>query len=140
MSGKFFLDTNILVYAHDVSDPDKRNRSRELVFEAIRTGDGVMSPQVLSEFFVTVTRKIEVPIPEEQARKVILLLRPICSVDLDATLVVKAVDVRKRWKVNYWDAMILAAAERGECAIVYSEDLSHEQHYGGVQVINPYAG
>lgn len=140
MSGKFFLDTNILVYAHDVSDPSKRDRSRELVYEAIRTGNGVMSPQVLSEFFVTVTRKIEVPIPEEHARKEILLLSTICSVDLDATLVVKALDMRQRWGVSYWDAMILAAAERGKCAIVYSEDLSHEQRYGGVQVINPFSG
>lgn len=139
MSDRFFIDTNILVYAHDVSEPDKQSKSQDLIFEALRSGEGVISPQVLSEFFVTVTRKIEEPVPEEKARREIVLLGPLCTVDLDATLVVRALDVRKRWGVNYWDAMILAAAERGACTILYSEDLSDGQLYGDVRVTNPFS-
>ena len=67
------------------------------------------------------------------------MLGPLCTVDLDATLVLRALDIRKRWDVGYWDAMILAAAERAACRIVYSEDLSNGQAYGDVRVINPFA-
>jgi predicted nucleic acid-binding protein len=138
MSARFFLDTNILVYAHDASEPLKQAKSRELVCEAVRSGDGVISPQVLSEFFVTVTRKIEVPVAEDKARREIVLLGSLCTVDLDATLVIRALDLRSRWNVNYWDAMILAAAERAVCPTLYSEDLSDGQSYGDVRVVNPF--
>jgi len=139
MSGRYFLDTNILVYAHDASESVKQSKSQDLIYTAVRSRDGVISPQVLSEFFVTVTRKISNPLPEDQARKAVVLLSPLCTVDLDATLVLQALNVRVRWGVNYWDAMILAAAGRGGCPVLYSEDLSNGQHYGDVRVVNPYA-
>ena len=138
MSDKFFLDTNILVYVHDASEPEKQTRSQELIFQAIRTGQGAISPQVLSEFFVTVTRKIQTPVSIKIARREIALLGSICSVDLDFTLILRAVDLKERWQVSYWDAMILAAAERGNCSVVYSEDLSNGQVYGALRVENPY--
>ena len=137
MSGSFFLDTNILVYAHDASEPAKQSKSQDLIFAAVRCGLGVISPQVLSEFFVTVTRKIATPLSELQARKAVGLLSPLCTVDLDVTLILQALNVRERWGVNYWDAMILAAAGRGGCPVLYSEDLSNDQLYGDVRVVNP---
>jgi predicted nucleic acid-binding protein len=140
MSAKFFLDTNILVYAHDASEPAKQAKCQELIFEAVRNGEGVISAQVLSEFFVTVTRKILQPVPEDVARREIVLLGPLCSVDLDATLVIRALDIRSRWGLSYWDAMIVAAAERAECALLYTEDLSDGQSYGDVRVKNPFRG
>jgi predicted nucleic acid-binding protein len=138
MTDRFFLDTNILVYAHEGGDLAKQSRSRDLIYKAIRTGNGILSPQVLGEFYVTVTRKIAKPVPEDQARRELVLLSSLCTVDMDATLVIQALDLRARWQVSYWDALILAAAERSECEVVYSEDLSAGQQYGTVQVRNPY--
>ena len=138
MSDKFFLDTNILVYAHDVEDTVKQARSQELIYGAIREGNGVISPQVLSEFFVSVTRKIAEPISEPTARREMILLSCLCTVDEDATMVIRALDIKSRWTVSYWDALILAAAERAECTVLYSEDLSHKQLYGDIRVLNPF--
>lgn len=135
---KVFFDTNILVYAHDSDSPEKQATSRALLFQSLREGTGVISPQVLSEFFVTVTQKVAQPLTEERARKEIVLLSTIASIDLDATLVIRAIEMKKRWQLSYWDALILAAAERAACNIVYSEDLSDGQTYGQVRVANPY--
>ena len=135
---KVFFDTNILVYAHDSASPKKQATSRALLFHSLREGTGVISPQVLSEFFVTVTQKVAQPLTEERARKEIVLLSTIASIDLDATLVIRAIEMKKRWQLSYWDALILAAAERADCNVVYSEDLSDGQTYGQVRVINPY--
>ncbi len=140
MPGRVFFDTNILVYAHDSESPEKKARSQELIFQSLRDGTGVISPQVLSEFFVTVTQKVAKRLAVDHARAEILLLATMATVDLDATLVVRAVDLKEKWQVSYWDGLILAAAERAECDIVYSEDLSAGQSYGSVTVRNPYQG
>jgi predicted nucleic acid-binding protein len=140
MPDSIFLDTNILVYAHDTGDPGKRQRCQELIFECLRNGAGVISAQVLSEFFVTITQKVKKPMPPAAAKKELLLLSTMRIVDIDATLVVRAIGIKERWQLSYWDALILAAAERAECKEVCSEDLSHGQVYGSVAVRNPFHG
>ncbi len=134
----YFIDTNVLVYAHDSESDIKRRISRELIYQGVREGRAVISPQVLSEFFVTVTRKVATPISVEAARSEILLLATLASVDIDATLVLRAVEIMKRWQTSYWDALIIASAERAECGVIYSEDLAHGQAYGQVVIRNPY--
>ena len=138
MPDKVFLDTNILVYAHDKENPDKRARSQAILFECLRNGTGVISAQVLSEFFVTMTQKVEQPISADRAKKEIVLLSTMATVDIDATLVVEAVNIKERWQLSYWDSLILAAAERAGCGTVYSEDMSDGQHYGSLVVRNPF--
>jgi predicted nucleic acid-binding protein len=138
MQDKVFFDTNVLVYAHDSSEPEKRSKSQELIFRHIRDGSFVVSSQVLSEFFVTVTRKISVPISVPNAKKEILLLSTTATVDMDATLVVRAIEIQERWHLSYWDSLILSSAERAECKFVYSEDISDGTTYGGVSVANPF--
>ena len=138
MPDKVFFDTNVLVYAHDLESAEKKAKSQGLIFESLRAGRGVISAQVLSEFFVTITRKVKKPMTVEQARREIVLLSAMETVDIDATLVVRAVDMKERWKLNYWDALILGSAERAGCQTVYSEDLSDGQTYGDVTVRNPY--
>ncbi len=138
MPDKVFFDTNILVYAHDEESPDKKAKSQKLIFESLREGAGVVSAQVLSEFFVTVTQKIARPMPTIRAKREIVLLSTMATVDIDSTLVIRAVDMQDRWPLNYWDALILAAAERGGCRTVYSEDMSDGQTYGSVTVRNPF--
>jgi predicted nucleic acid-binding protein len=134
-----FFDTNILVYAHDASDARKRDTAQSLILTALRRGTGVISAQVLSEFYVTVTRKIASPLPFEAARKELRLLGRLHVVETDATLVFRATDLQSTWQTSFWDALILAAAERASCKLVWSEDLSHSQKYAGIRVQNPFA-
>jgi predicted nucleic acid-binding protein len=104
----------------------------------LRAGSGVVSAQVLSEFFVTITQKVSKTLSCRRARREVMLLSTMATVDIDASLVARAIDMKEEWGISYWDALILSAAERAECDIVYSEDLSDGQSYGSVQVINPY--
>lgn len=135
-----FLDTNIIVYAFDAAAPAaKRQRAQSLVEEAILGGGLCCSAQVLSEFFVTVTRKGTRLMPAEQAGSIVSQLRPICLVDIDAALVLRGIEVHHRFQTSYWDGLIIAAAERAGCSAVLSEDLNHQQDYGGVTVLNPFA-
>ena len=139
MSARLFLDTNILVYAYDSTDPQKQAKAQTLLTEGIERENAVISAQVLSEFFVTVTRKIAHPMPAPRARREIVLISTLATVDVDATLILRAIDIQDRWQLSYWDALILAAAERGDCETVYSEDLSHGQTYENVTIQNPFA-
>jgi predicted nucleic acid-binding protein len=131
-----FIDTNILVYAAigRNSDPEKHARSREV----IATNHFAVSGQVLAEFFVNATRKSDVPLTIEQAHDWIERLRdrPCTSIDLE--LVLAAIRHAAKYQINYYDASMVAAAERSGARILYSEDLNHGQHYGSVQVINPF--
>ena len=138
MTDRVFLDTNILVYAHDAECLDKKSKSQEIIFESLRNGSGVISAQVLSEFFVTITLKVKQPMSSDQAKKELVLLSAIETVDIDATLVVQAVNIKERWQLSYWDSLILAAAERSGCRTVYSEDMSDGQTYGSLIVRNPF--
>ncbi len=138
MPDKVFFDTNVLVYAHDSSSSIKKNASQELIFRSMRDGSGVISSQVLSEFFVTVTKKTAKPLSAAQARKEILLLSNMETVDIDPTLVVRAIEIHEKWQLSYWDSLILSSAERAGCSTLYSEDLSDGQSYGAVTVRNPY--
>ena len=138
MSANYFLDSNILVYAHDAADPEKQQRAQNLIFEGMRETTGVISAQVLNEFFVTATKKIEQPLSIPSTRHILLLLSHLEVVDLDYDMVIRAVGIQQEYRISHWDAMILSAAERAECGILYSEDLSHRQKYCGIECINPF--
>ena len=139
MSDRAFLDTNVVVYAHDSADPDKQATSQEIVLEGVRTGSAVISAQVLNEFLVTVTRKIATPLSLDVARRETGLLSRLHVVEIDVPLVKRAIDICERWQLSHWDGLIISAAERGRCETVLSEDLSDGQSYGSVTVRNPFA-
>jgi predicted nucleic acid-binding protein len=139
MSGdRYFLDTNILVYANDESDPAKRSSASRLIVDGLRSGRAVISSQVLGEFWVTVTMKIKVPLLLETAEAEIERFRSLHVVSIDADLVLFALEKHKRFRISYWDALILASAEISGCETVYSEDLGTGQVYGNVRVVNPF--
>jgi predicted nucleic acid-binding protein len=140
MSGKVFLDTNIIVYAHDDASPAKRTKAQEIVFDGIRTGNTAISAQVLSEFYVTVTRKAKKPMPIAKARQEIALLSNMETADVDVPTIRRAIDIQERWQISFWDGLIVAAAEQTHCSTVFSEDLSDGQTYGAVTVRNPFRG
>jgi predicted nucleic acid-binding protein len=131
-----FLDTNILLYAvlGRLDDPEKFRISRELI-AAWNFG---LSAQVLGEFFVNAQRKALRPLRAREAAVFVAELgdRPCASID--PPLVRSAIDYAQRFRIDYWDAAIVAAAERLEAPVIYSEDFSHGQLYGSVRVENPF--
>lgn len=138
MSDRVFLDTNVVVYAYDRHDPAKQARAQEILRDGLRDDTAVLSAQVLGEFLVTVTRKIPVPLSLPEAREVVELVGILCAVDIDRSLVKRALDTQQRYQISYWDSLIVAAAERSDCKRILSEDLQHGQSYHGVTVENPF--
>jgi predicted nucleic acid-binding protein len=138
MRDKYFIDTNILVYANDNSEIEKNSISREIIINGIKNENAVISTQVLSEFYVTVTKKIKKTLAPFQARKEIELLRSLELVELTINLILKAIDISEKYKLSYWDSLIIVAAINAKCSIIYSEDLSSGQKFESVKIINPY--
>ncbi len=137
MSGKVFLDTNILTYAQDADAPDKRRRSREVIAELGQSADGVISTQVMQEFFVTATRKLGMP--PLAAKAVLKTFAVFEVVQVSPALIQDAVDCSILNELSFWDSLVLAAAAAAGCATVYSEDLNAGQTILGVKVQNPLA-
>lgn len=137
MSAKSFVDTNILVYAHDVSQGAKHARARALVTELWENGTGILSTQVLQELCITLRRKASRPIFGETLRKLIADYARWDVVVNTADSVLNALDLEARYQISFWDALILQAAEQGGAEVVYSEDLADGQSYGEVRVVNP---
>ena len=140
MSDRYFIDTNIIVYAHDKKHPKKQLKAQELIFNGMRDSSVVISTQVLSEFFVTVTKKAKQNYSFAAAKHEIMLLSYLQVVDIDFDLLIRALSIKEQYKLSYWDSLILAAAERADCGILYSEDLSSGQKYGKVLCLNPFDG
>ena len=132
-----FLDTNVLVYAYDPSDPHKQRIAQNLVRKAL-AGDILLSTQVLAEFASTLLHKMQTAARPEDVAAVLDALGPIGVVSPDADLVRRAVDVRAKYGVHFYDGMIVAAAERGGCTRIWSEDLNPGQKYFGIAVENPF--
>ena len=139
MPAKVFLDTNVAVYAYDRDAPEKQKRAQEILEEGLREGNGVVSAQVLGEFFNVVTRRIKTPMSADEAQEIVSTLGLLSVVELDLALVQRAIDTHKQYQVAYWDALIIASAERAGCDRILSEDLSDGQRYHGIAVSNPFA-
>ena len=137
-TGRDFFDTNALVYAYDRRYPVKRAQALDLLGGAMEGEAGVVSAQVLGEFFNTVTRRIPDPLSGEEAEQIIAHIAILPVVEIDFTLVQRAIGTCRRYQISYWDALIVAAAERAACARILSEDLNPGQSYNGIPVVNPF--
>lgn len=137
---KYFVDTNILIYAHDRSAGPKHARARQLIEHLWTSGQGVLSTQVLQELCVNLRRKVAHPLPGEEIRKLIEDYLSWEIVINTPQSILAALSVEARYKVSYWDALILQAAETCGAAVLYSEDLASRQRYGPVEVVNPLRG
>ena len=138
MKGADFIDTNIIVYAYDNHFPDKQQRAREIIISAVRSGNGVLSTQVLGEFFTVVTRKIKMPLSVRNARGIIKYMGNMRVQEIDLLIVERALGTLEQYKISYWDSLIIAAAERAQCKCILSEDLNAKQKYHGIEIINPF--
>ena len=139
MSGnRRFVDTNILVYAHDDSAGVKRDLARALVEQLWESRDGCLSVQVLQEFFVSVTRKIAKPLDAQTAQEIIADLSRWHVHVPAADDILGAIGIHQRTGISFWDAMIVRSAAEIGCEVLYSEDLNVGQEYSGVRVENPF--
>jgi predicted nucleic acid-binding protein len=137
---KYFVDTNILIYAHDRDAGVKHERARQLIEQLWSAGQGALSTQVLQELCVNLRRRVARPLPGDEIAKLIEDYLSWQVVVITPQAIVAAVEIEDRYKVSYWDALILYAAESCGAAVLYSEDMSHGQRYGVVEVLNPLRG
>jgi predicted nucleic acid-binding protein len=133
-----FVDTNVLVYAHDVTAGDKHARAKQLVADLWATGNGCLSIQVLQEFYVTVTRKVPRPLDPDIARQHVEDLGQWLVHSPTFGDVVEAIQLHQRAQLSLWDAMVLTSARKLNCGVLWSEDLSEGQSVAGVTVRSPF--
>jgi predicted nucleic acid-binding protein len=137
-SPRQFVDTNILVYAHDASAGEKQIRARELIEDLWESRAGCLSIQVLQEFYVTITRKVARPLSAESAAQIIADLA-VWQVDAPGVeSVLDAIRIQERHRLSFWDAMIIGSATHLGCRTLWTEDLSAGQAYGEARVANPF--
>jgi predicted nucleic acid-binding protein len=136
MSVRSFFDTNVLVYADDQDEPTKRRRAIVLVEEHRRAGSGVVSMQVLQEYFVTVTRKLAVD--ASVARRKVELLAEFDVAVPELADILAAVDLHRLHGFSFWDGMIVRAAKQSGCAVLLSEDMQHGREIEGIRIVNPF--
>lgn len=136
MGGRSFFDTSVLVYADDKAAPAKQRRAVNLVAEHLRARSGVVSLQVLQEYFVTITRKLHVD--PAIARRKVELLAEFDVATLEVMDVLAAIDLHRLHGFSFWDALILQAAKRTGCSVLFSEDLQEARKVDGISIINPF--
>lgn len=136
MTADCVLDTNVLIYAID-TDPEGALKKR-IAMVLLETTDFGLSTRILQEFYVTATRKIRIPLIPAAAMAFIERFRAFPLVSTDFGLITEGIRNSVKFQVSYWDGAIIAAAERLQAKTLYTEDLSHDQHYGDVNVINPF--
>ena len=139
MSAKQFVDTNILIYAHDLDAGGKHERAAAVIRSLWESEAGVISVQVLQEFYVNITRKIAQPISPSKARGLISAYGVWHVESPTAETVITASEIQERNQLSFWDAMILATAVRSGAGVLLSEDLNHGQVVEGVRIENPFS-
>lgn len=138
MSDKTFVDTNILIYAHDVDAKAKHDVAKGVLRELWSQRTGVLSMQVLQEFYVNVTRKIASPLPKDVARAVVNSYSIWC-IDATPAEIAAAFRIEDESRIGFWDALIVASALKCGATRILSEDLNAQQTISGVQIQNPFA-
>jgi predicted nucleic acid-binding protein len=136
MTARSFFDTNVLVYADDKAAPAKQRRALDLVAEHRRARTGVVSMQVLQEYFVTVTRKLRLDVAI--ARRKVELLAEFDVATPEVTDILAAIDLHRLHGFSFWDALVLRAAKQAGCGVVFSEDLQNAREIDGLQIVNPF--
>jgi predicted nucleic acid-binding protein len=140
MSDRCFVDTNILMYAHDTAAGDKHIRAKALVEELWRDRTGVISTQVLQELSVNLRKKVRRPLDAKATRDIVADYLSWQVVVNGGESILEAIDLEARYQISFWDALVIQAAQASGAEVLYSEDLSDGQQYGSVRVRNPLIG
>ncbi len=139
MTALVFVDTNILVYRQDSSDLAKQSRAHDWIAYLARHRAARISFQVLQELYATLTRKLNPAFDTGQAQSIVRELGVWRPVVLDLTILERGWLLQERYLLSWWDALIVAAAQSCACSALLTEDLQHDQMFGDVRVINPFA-
>lgn len=138
MIDKVFVDSNILIYAHDLDAGVRQQRAADCLKHLWDARNGRLSTQVLQEFYVNVTQKIKSPLSRSAAREVVRNYTPWVRSLITPTTIVRASEIGEAWRLSFWDSMILAAAEQNQAAQLFSEDMSHGEIIAGIKIVNPF--
>lgn len=141
MSDKYkkqFIDTNILVYAHDISAGKKHADAKKLISELWNSQKGCLSTQVLQEFYVTITKKVNKPVNPDLASSLIADLGKLNLHSPAVNDIIEAINIQQRHNISFWDSLIICSADRLGCDVIWSEDLNSGQYYEGILILNPF--
>lgn len=139
MSDRFFLDTNVFVYAFDHSNARKRRKAGELIEKAASSGRGAVSFQVVQEFLNVALRRFESPLTEADAHLYLAaVLKPMLVVHSSYALYAQALRIRERYRMGWYDSLIVGAAAQAQCGVLYTEELQNGAIIEGVRVVNPF--
>jgi predicted nucleic acid-binding protein len=139
MSARFFLDTNIFAYSFDTKAPAKAKRATRLIRQAVDTGEGIVSYQVVQEFFNVAFRRFPQPMNVAEAEQyLITVFRPLLAIHSSPALYVEALRVTGKYRLSWYDSLIVAAALQAQCSTLYSEDLQHGRELEGLRIENPF--
>lgn len=133
-----FVDTNVLVYAYDASAGRKSIVANKLISDLWRSSKGCLSIQVLQEFHNVVTRKLIRPLSLSESR---LILEDFSTWKIhkpEVDDVLSAIRFQENYQITFWDSLVVQSANQLGCAVIWSEDLTHEQYYGNCQLLNPF--
>jgi predicted nucleic acid-binding protein len=133
-----FLDTNILVYAYDTRGKTKHKKAQNILLDCWNSRSGIVSTQVLQEFYVTVTKKLPKTIPVQEAREIVKELLSWSVYEIVPADIIAASELEEQLKYSFWDSLIITAAQRADANILYSEDMQDGQQIGNLKIINPF--
>lgn len=138
MSDKIFIDTNILIYAHDKDAGEKHSTALAIIKDLWEKRTGVLSNQVLQEFYVGVTKKIQKPIGKSEAREI--LRAYICwkIKEISPVSIIRATEIEEKYRMSFWDALVIVAAYEAKCEKILTEDFNSGQVVEGVLIENPF--
>lgn len=140
MSAKYFIDTNIFIYSFDQDHSGKQTRALQLIQTALETGTGIISTQVIQEFLNVATRKFKVPMKLEDSKTYLrMMMNPLCQIYPDLALYESGLDLQAETGYSFFDALILAAALRGGCDLLYTEDMQDGQAIRSLTIKNPFS-
>lgn len=139
MKGKYFLDTNIFVYSFDSSSAKKQKISKQLILDALESGHGIVSYQVVQEFFNVALKKFASPMSDKDAKLYMHnIFEPILEIFPDLKLYADAIELKHETKFSFYDCLIIASALKADCKILYSEDLQAGRNIRGLKIENPF--
>jgi predicted nucleic acid-binding protein len=139
MNARFFLDTNIFFYSFDQTAPQKSARASELIRQAVRSRNGIISYQVVQEFLNVALRRFAYPMTAAEAEQYLTTtLRPLMAVNSSAALYVEALRLSSSYSLSWYDSIVLAAAIEGGAHVLYSEDFQHGQEFGNLRIEDPF--
>lgn len=140
MSGRFFLDTNLFVYTFDAQAPAKAKKAGQLIRRAADTGEGIISYQVVQEFFSVAFRRFPQPITVAEAEQyLVTVLRPLLAVHSSPAIYFEALRIAEKHRLSWYDSLIVAAALEGRCEKLYSEDFQNGRKIEALRIENPFA-